>query len=64
MEEYGNNLVNIVEFGLVYGGLTSHSAITFQLYSDRTVVQFPNLDLLPETQRHGQLGVFSVLRLP
>ena len=40
---------------LVGCGLTSHTAI-FQLYSDGTVVQFPNLDLLPETQRHGQLG--------
>ena len=44
---------------LVGCGLTSHSAIT-QLYSDKTVVQFPNLDLLPGTQHHGQLGVFSV----
>ena len=44
-------------------GLTSHSAL-FQLYSDWTVVQFSNLDLLPGTQRHGQLGVFSVLSLP
>ena len=44
-------------------GLTSHSAI-FQLYSNGTVVQFPNFDLLPGTQRHGQLGVFSVLSLP
>ena len=43
--------------------LTSHSVI-FQLYSDRTVVQFPNFDLLPGTQRHGQLGVFSVPSLP
>ena len=43
-------------------GLTSHSAI-FQLYSDETVVQFPNLDL-SGTQRHGQLRVFSVPRLP
>ena len=44
-------------------GLTSHSAI-FQLYSDGTDVQFPNFDLLPGTQRHGQLGVFSVPSLP
>ena len=29
-----------------------------------TVVQFPNLDLLPSTIRHGQLGVFSVTSLP
>ena len=43
--------------------LTSHSAI-FQLYSDGTVVQIPNLDLLLGTQRHGQLGVFSVPSLP
>ena len=51
-------------FGLLVGyGLTSHSAI-FQLYSDGTVVQFPNFDLLPGTQRHGQLGVFSVPSLP
>ena len=43
---------------LVGCGLTLHSAI-FQLYSDGTVVKFPNFDLLPGTQRHGQLGVFS-----
>ena len=40
-------------------GLTSHSAI-FQLYCDGTIVQFPNLDLLPDTQCHGQQGVFSL----
>ena len=44
---------------LVGCGLTSHSTI-FQLYSDRTVVQFPNFPLLLGTRRHGQLGVFSV----
>ena len=33
---------------LVGCGLTSYSA-KFQLYSDCTVVQFPNLDLLPGT---------------
>ena len=44
---------------LVGCGLTSHSVI-FQLYSDGTDVQFPNFDLLPGTQCHGQLGVFSV----
>ena len=50
--------------GLLVGCcLTSHSAI-FQLYSDGTVVQFPNFDLLPGTQRHGQLGVFSMPSLP
>ena len=48
---------------LVGCGLTSHSAI-FQLYSDGTVVRFPNFDLLPGTQPHGQLGVFSVPSLP
>ena len=48
---------------LIGCGLISHSVI-FQLYSDRTVVQFPNLDLLPGTQRHGALGVFSMLSLP
>ena len=48
---------------LVGCGLTSHSAI-FQLYNDGTVVQFPNFDLLPGTQRNGQLGVFSVPSLP
>ena len=48
---------------LVVCGLTSYSAI-FQLYSDRTVVQFPNLDLLPSTRCHGQQGVFSVPSLP
>ena len=49
--------------GLVGCGLTSHSAM-FHLHSDGTVVQFPNLDLLPGTHRHGQLGVFSVPSLP
>ena len=44
---------------LVGWGSTSHSAI-FQLYSNRTVVKFHNLDLLPGTQSHGQLGVSSV----
>ena len=44
-------------------GLTSHSAI-FQLYSDGTVVQFPNYGLLLGIQSHGQLGVFSVSSLP
>ena len=39
---------------LVDWSLTSHSAI-FQQYSDGTVVQFPNLDLLPGTQCPGQL---------
>ena len=55
----------LVWLGLVYCGLKSYSAI-FQLYSDGTVVQFLNLDLLPGTHRHGQLGVFSmhVLSLP
>ena len=43
--------------------VTSNSVI-FQLYSDWTVVQFPNLDMLPGTQRHVQLGVFSVPSLP
>ena len=44
-------------------GLMSHS-VMFHLYSDGTVVQFRNLDLLPGTQCHGQLGVFSVQSLP
>ena len=49
---------------MVACGLTPHSEI-FQLYtSEVTIVQFPNLDLLPGTQRHGQLGVFSVSSLP
>ena len=48
---------------LVGCSLTSHSLI-FQLYSDGTVVQFPNFDLLPDTERHGQLGFFSVPSLP
>ena len=52
-----------VQWWFVGYGLTSHSAI-FQLYSDETVVQFPNFDLLTGTQRHGQLGVFSVRSLP
>ena len=42
--------------------ITSHSAI-FQPNSDRTVVQFPNLDPLPGTH-HGQLGVLSLQSLP
>ena len=46
----------LVGCGLI---LTSHWAV-FQLNSDGTVVQFPNLDLLTGTQRHGHLGVFSV----
>ena len=50
-------------YWLVGCRLTSHSAI-LQLYSNETVVQFPNFDLLPGTQRHGQLGVFSVPSLP
>ena len=43
-------------FGLFFffAVLSSHSAI-FQLYSDDTVVQLPNLDLLLGTQRLGQL---------
>ena len=48
---------------LVSCGLTSHSVI-FQRYSDGTVVQFPNLDLLPGTQCHGQLGGFNMPSLP
>ena len=32
----------------------------FQLYCDGTVVQFSNLDLLPGTQRHGQLEARSL----
>ena len=51
------------DISLVGCGLTSHSEI-FQLYSDGTVVQFPNFDLLPGTQRHGQLVVFGVPSLP
>ena len=37
---------------LVGWGFTSHSAI-FQLYSNGTVVQFPNFDLLPGTHFMG-----------
>ena len=37
---------------LVGWGFTLHSAI-FQLYSDGTVVQFPNFDLLPGTHAMG-----------
>ena len=33
-------------------GSTSHSAI-FQLYKDKTDVQFPNIDLLPDTYTKG-----------
>ena len=41
----------VIDGWLVCCGLTSDSAI-FQLYSDGTVVQFQNLDLLLGTQRH------------
>ena len=60
-----NNVSNdqLNKIWLVGCGLTSHSAI-FQIYSDGTVVQFPNFDLLPGTQGHGQLGVFSVPSQP
>ena len=71
-----NNVVSTLKIGcstsrpnfnlkttLVGCGLTSHSAI-FHLYSDGTVAQFPNFDLLPGTQCHGQLRVFSVPSLP
>ena len=67
---YRMQLVNPVinMYNLIFGWLVvvlkmSHSPI-FQLHSDRTVVHFPNLDLLPGTQRHGQLGVLSVPSLP
>ena len=40
------------EVRMVGCDLTSHSAI-FQLCSDWTIVQFPNLDLLPDAQIHG-----------
>ena len=40
--------ISCVQRDVVDCGLTSHSAI-FQLYSDRTDVQFPNFDLLPGT---------------
>ena len=41
------------EHGWLVGcGLTSHSVI-FQLYSDGTVVKFPNFDLLPGTHAMG-----------
>ena len=56
-------MLELVSDWLVGCGLTSHSAI-LHLHSDGTVVQFPNLDLLPGTQRHRQLGVFSVPSLP
>ena len=35
-----------------------------QLYRDGTVVQFTSFDLLPGTNRHGQLEVLSVPSLP
>ena len=51
--------MNSIDFGgghrlslFVCCGFTSHSAI-FQLYSDGTVVQFPNFDLLPGTHAMG-----------
>ena len=57
----------LVLLGLVWFccALTSHSA-TFQLhvYSDKTVVKFPNFDLLLGTQHHGHLGVLSMPNLP
>ena len=57
------NLHKIV--GWLVEGQMSHSVI-FQLhvYIDRTVAQFPNLDLLPSTQCHLQLGIFYVPSLP
>ena len=47
-------------FGLV---CCSHSAI-FQLKSHGKVVKLPNLDLLPGTQCHGQLGSYACRAYP
>ena len=44
-----------IKVGWLVVVLKSHSAI-FQIYSDGTVVKFPNFDLLPGIQCHGQLG--------
>ena len=60
---FHTQMTMMVDGWLVDCGLTSHSAI-FQLYTDGTDVQYQNFDLLPDTQRHGQLGVFSVPSLP
>ena len=38
--------------------------LNLKIYSDGTVVQFPNLSLLPGTKRHDQLGIFNVPSLP
>ena len=54
---------NLYGSSLVGCSLTSHSAI-FQLYSDGTIVQFPNFDLLPGTQCHGQLGSLACRAYP
>ena len=43
--------------------LTSHSAI-FPLNSGEALVLFPNVDMLPSTQRHVRLRVFSVPSIP
>ena len=44
--------------------MVSYHSVIFQLYSDGTDVLFPNLDLLPGTQHHGQLGVFHLPSIP
>ena len=54
-KKYG--ITENVVFGLVYCGLMAHSVI-FQLYSDRTVVKSPNLDLLSAPYAIGNLGFF------
>ena len=49
-----NKMIAYICFWVGEGRSIRHSAI-FQLYSDETVVQFPNLHLLPGGQRHGSL---------
>ena len=54
----------LIGCGLTYVTLTWLSDIQLHVYSDGTVVQFPNLDLLPGTQRHGQLGSLACRAYP
>ena len=63
MNNVTHKAISLEVFGLVLLWFNvTVSVISVTVYSDGTVVQFQNLDLLPDTQRNGQLGVFSVLR--
>ena len=42
-------LVGWLWYNVTFSGISA-------IYSDGTGVKFPNLDLLPGTQRHGKLG--------